>query len=118
ERMHDAGCPTGALLERDDWLDHPQLDAIDMRADIDDAERGPVVMPGIPIRLTATEASIRSAAPLIGQHDADDIGWAERARSDREPKGSEGPLEGIRVIDLGAIIAGPFAASLLAELGA
>jgi crotonobetainyl-CoA:carnitine CoA-transferase CaiB-like acyl-CoA transferase len=32
--------------------------------------------------------------------------------------GEDGPLDGVRVLDLGAIIAGPFAASLLGDLGA
>ena len=30
-----AGCPCGPLLERDDWLDHPQLAAIGMRLEAD-----------------------------------------------------------------------------------
>ncbi len=91
-----AGCPAGPLLLRDDWLDHPQLAAIGMRLDDDG-----VVMPGHPIHVepvptpAASEADRTSAAP-----------------------GGRGPLDGVRVLDLGAIIAGPFAASLLAELGA
>jgi crotonobetainyl-CoA:carnitine CoA-transferase CaiB-like acyl-CoA transferase len=74
-----AGCPAGPLLDRQDWLDHPQLQAIG---------RDPLhVFPG------------PSGAP---------------ARC----SGEGGPLAGFRVLDLGAIIAGPFGASLLAELGA
>jgi crotonobetainyl-CoA:carnitine CoA-transferase CaiB-like acyl-CoA transferase len=115
-----AGCPAGALLDRDDWLDHPQLDAIGMRVEIDDPERGRVVMPGLPIRLADSPADVRTAAPTVGQHNDHDIAWA--ARPERRPQDEEerdnGPLEGLRVLDLGAIIAGPFAASLLAELGA
>jgi crotonobetainyl-CoA:carnitine CoA-transferase CaiB-like acyl-CoA transferase len=77
-----AGCPAGPLLDPDDWLDHPQLQAIGT---------DPLhVFPGPP---------------------------AEPARPDTaEAQG--GPLAGLRVLDLGAIIAGPFGATLLAELGA
>ena len=67
--------------------------------------------------------AVRSPAPALGQHNNDDIEWATRPDSDladydRTDTGTNGPLDGIRVLDLGAIIAGPFAASLLGELGA
>ena len=78
-----AGCPAGALLDRDDWLDHPQLRAI-------------------------------GTDPLHVH-----VGLGHRPGK-RSPAWSDGggPLAGLRVLDLGAIIAGPFGASLLAELGA
>jgi crotonobetainyl-CoA:carnitine CoA-transferase CaiB-like acyl-CoA transferase len=92
--LHDAGCPAGPLLDRDDWLDHPQLAAIGMRVD-----RDGMVLPGNPIHLTpAAPAGAGAARPLAPR--------------------TGGPLAGVRVLDLGAIIAGPFGASLLAELGA
>jgi crotonobetainyl-CoA:carnitine CoA-transferase CaiB-like acyl-CoA transferase len=105
-----AGCPAGALLDRDDWLDHPQLAAIGMRV-----EAGGVVMPGNPIHLDSRgvdEAAWPApGAPANSRHGsgAGTIGAANPGR---------GPLAGVRVLDLGAIIAGPFSASLLAELGA
>jgi crotonobetainyl-CoA:carnitine CoA-transferase CaiB-like acyl-CoA transferase len=40
-----------------------------------------------------------------------------RERNARAPRGA-GPLAGLRVIDMGQILAGPFAATLLADLGA
>ncbi len=110
ERLADAGCPCGPLLDRDDWLDSPQLDAIGMRAEIDDPERGRVVMPGTPIVLTATPAILGS----VRIHPAR-TGTDPHRTNEGEGRG---PLDGVRVLDLGAIIAGPFAGSLLAELGA
>lgn len=109
ERLADAGCPCGPLLDRDDWLDHPQLAAIGMRAEVDDPERGRVVMPGPPIVLTAAPTPVLAAVSRQQQRDpaAKTVGGEGR-----------GPLDGVRVLDLGAIIAGPFAGSLLAELGA
>ncbi len=91
--LHDAGCPAGPLLDRDDWLDHPQLAAIGMR---DESADG--VFPGTPIRFVR--------------------GSGGAAARTTHRSGSAGPLDGVRVLDLGAIIAGPFGASLLGELGA
>ena len=48
ELLHGAGCPAAPLLDRDDWLDHPQIDAIGMRVEFDDPALGPVVMPESP----------------------------------------------------------------------
>ncbi len=103
ERLGAAGCPCGPLLDRDDWLDHPQLAAIGMRVEVDDPERGPVVQPGNPIVLTASPHPVRIP---------------RRSDGPGNGGGGRGPLDGVRVLDLGAIIAGPFAGSLLAELGA
>jgi len=114
ERLGAASCPCGPLLDRADWLDHPQLGAIGMRIEVDDPERGIVVQPGNPIVLTATPRSGR-IYPFHGRKDP------PRTVGDGpglSGKGGRGPLDGVRVLDLGAIIAGPFAASLLAELGA
>jgi len=122
-----AGCPAGPLLQRDDWLDHPQLDAIGMRVVVDDPERGEVVMPGVPVRLTASPGAVRGPAPRLASATIDAI-LREWSSSTREgtigttgspaARAANGPLDGVRVLDLGAIIAGPFGASLLAELGA
>ena len=99
--LAEAGCPAGPLLERDDWLDHPQLAAIGMVHEADG-----VVMPGNPIRLEPPlRASVSKSA----------AGSGHQLRSGRD---GGGPLAGVRVLDLGAIIAGPFGASLLGELGA
>ena len=45
--------------------------SLGMRAEIDDPERGQVVMPANPIKLSATPATVRSAAPRLGEHDGD-----------------------------------------------
>jgi crotonobetainyl-CoA:carnitine CoA-transferase CaiB-like acyl-CoA transferase len=113
--LKTAGCPAGPLLDRDDWLDHPQLAAIGLRVEADG-----MVLPGNPVvatvaadtpAVTAEHRTSAPGAPATSRHvsGASSSGGANRGH---------GVLAGVRVLDLGAIIAGPFGASLLAELGA
>jgi crotonobetainyl-CoA:carnitine CoA-transferase CaiB-like acyl-CoA transferase len=117
--LEQGDCPAGPLGERDTWLDHPQVRANGVCAEVVDPQRGPVLMPGVPLVLTDTPGQIRAPAPTLGQHNRDTIDWPARPHTGGSPPTAHhGPLAGYRVLDLGAILAAPYAGALLAELGA
>ena len=119
EALAAVDCPAGPLADRDGWLDHAQVDAIGMRLEVDDPERGRVVMPGNPLVLTRSPNVVPGPAPSLGQHDGEPLDWRTAAAGAAgTPAGASGPLAGLRVVNLGTILAGPFAGCLLAELGA
>jgi crotonobetainyl-CoA:carnitine CoA-transferase CaiB-like acyl-CoA transferase len=111
------GIPTGPLLDRDKWLDHPQIVANDLRVSVEDPERGTVVMPGVPISLTATPGRVRGPAPACGQHNGTPP-WRPQPRPEGLPPVSAGPLSAFRMLNLGTFVATPYAGFLLSELGA
>jgi crotonobetainyl-CoA:carnitine CoA-transferase CaiB-like acyl-CoA transferase len=118
-RLEEGDCPSGPLGERDTWLDHPQLCANHLRVELEDPERGHVVMPGVPLVLTETPGAVRTPAPRLGQHTNSVEAWPAQSAVEAKPGPSErGPLAGYRVLNLGTILAGPYAGALLAELGA
>ncbi|MBK6662933.1 MAG: CoA transferase [Thermoflexaceae bacterium] len=113
----EAGCPCGPVWDRETWLNHPQLPAIGMWTTLDDPNVGRVSMPGLPINLWQSPASVRTPSPAPGGVDAVEPHVSPLRPSGEQVKGA-GPLAGLRVLDLGAIIAGTYAGSILADFGA
>jgi crotonobetainyl-CoA:carnitine CoA-transferase CaiB-like acyl-CoA transferase len=127
ELLEAADVPVAPALATADWLQHPQVLALGLREErTDDAGRH-IVMPGPPIRFSATPAELggpaSGRAPGLG---AEPLSWsvtppgARLAAAEVTAEGTPPPsfLADVRVVDLGTIIAGPYAATLLAELGA
>ena len=121
--LGEADVPVGPVLTRDEYLRDPQVLHNGMRVEIDDPEVGPTVQMGVPISLRGTPGGIRGPAPTLGQHSDEVLSRPCEPAAvppppalDRSTGGA--PLDGINVLDLGTIYAGPFNGMLLADLGA
>jgi crotonobetainyl-CoA:carnitine CoA-transferase CaiB-like acyl-CoA transferase len=119
QALSERGIPAGPLLRFDEWLDHPQVMANGLRAEVDDPERGTVVMPGVPVTLTKTPGTVHGPAPRLGQDNAAKLEpWPALAQPTGKPSISAGPLSHIRVLNMGTFVASPYAGFLFCELGA
>ena len=114
----------GELFRKDDeLLEHPQMIWNRMVAHTSHPEFGQVRMPGPLAHLTETPARIDRPAPRLGEHDARlreeaATATARPAKASGAPKNGARPLDGVTVVELGTYYAGPYGATLLAELGA
>jgi crotonobetainyl-CoA:carnitine CoA-transferase CaiB-like acyl-CoA transferase len=66
--LTDAGVPCGAVRSVGEVLEDPQLHARSMLETAEHAALGPVRVLGIPVKLSDTPGSVRTAPPLLGQH--------------------------------------------------
>jgi crotonobetainyl-CoA:carnitine CoA-transferase CaiB-like acyl-CoA transferase len=78
-----------------------------------------VVMPGPFLEMSRTPVTVRWAAPTRHRPAAEvAASWPPLAAAPQPGPAADRPLDGLRVLDLGTMIAGPFLATLLGELGA
>ncbi len=120
--INAAGAPTAICRSSKEWLAHDHAIASEAVVEVEDPKVGTMKQPGIQVRMSETQGSIRGPAP---EHDADrDTILAELATKPANEPGPpalsevRGVLTGMKVLDLSIILAGPACGRTLAEFGA
>jgi crotonobetainyl-CoA:carnitine CoA-transferase CaiB-like acyl-CoA transferase len=113
EHLRAHGVPCAPIGRREAWFDSEAIREAGLRLAFDHPELGEVAMPGPPIALSATPARVRGlpqpiAAPPV---------WPPRPAAE-EPPERTAPLAGVRILNLGTVIAGAFPSAILSHFGA
>jgi crotonobetainyl-CoA:carnitine CoA-transferase CaiB-like acyl-CoA transferase len=124
EAISAAGGACTVCKTIDEWLVHPHAVSAGMVVQVDEAHYGPMQQPGVQVKLRRTPGRIQGRAPLLGEHTRPVLEALNTAAAPTAPRHATpgatilGALEGVRVLDLCIILAGPTCGRTLAEFGA
>jgi crotonobetainyl-CoA:carnitine CoA-transferase CaiB-like acyl-CoA transferase len=118
------GVPLVPVNDAADLHDSPQYRHRGFFRTVSHPVLGDAAYPTVPYLLSASPAEIITAAPSLGEHTEAVLALphqrptvrAPQLKPPKTPRG--GPLEGVRVVELTKVWAGPYAGKLLAMLGA
>ena len=118
----EAGSEGAVCRTSDEWFDHPHARQSQMVVEVDDPTHGKVLQPGINARMSLTPGQVRGPAPAVDQHRSTLLSELDAHTSTTGQPPPQGflraALEGVRVLDLCIILAGPTLGRTLAEFGA
>ena len=68
EALDEVKVPCGPIMDIEQVVNDPQVKARNMIVEMEHPEAGKFIVPGVPIRFSETQASIKSFAPSLGEH--------------------------------------------------
>jgi crotonobetainyl-CoA:carnitine CoA-transferase CaiB-like acyl-CoA transferase len=92
QRLDEAGIPCGPVNSILAAFDQPQAVARGMRASVTHPVLGEMPQVGLPYKLSATPASIRTAPPMLGEHSDEVLGELGYSAAEIETLRSEGVI--------------------------
>ena len=119
--FEESDVPYALARTTEEGMGDPQVQANGMMETLTDPEVGPLVQMGVPVRLSQTPGRIQGPRALPDTSSSDpprDSAAAAPPQGSSAPDGEfELPLQGVRVLEITNLIAGPIAGRLLADLG-
>ena len=119
-RFREARVPCALVQTRAEWINGPIVADNGARITLHHPELGEIVMPSVPVGFSVTPGHVRGFARTVMPGSAP---WPGQPQPDRLHPGparevTSLPLAGLRVLDLSSFLAGPMAATVLADFGA